>query len=276
MLGVFLAWLGSFFEEISSVVGKKKLASKEEDTFVFFFLQCLACLVAFAILIIIFPKEFRFSWDSLPLMSVRIVLEIFQFYISIMALRLADRSSFAFIRSGTIPLLLIVDLVIGYQISEWQLVGVFGLFILILMAFREKVIRGEGLKYMIISTLNSVLTISLYKFSITNYNSVAAEQFVVIAVMLVFAQLICLKRGQNPWKFLTKKEYIIQSGSYAVGSMIESFAYLYSAASILTAVKRASAVFWGTVSGIWIFREQKARQKLWVAGVIMLMLVVLV
>lgn len=276
MFGIFLAWLGSFFEEISSVVGKKKLAKKEEDTFVFFFLQCLACLVTFAVLILIFPKEFQFSWAALPIMSVRIVLEIFQFYVSIVALRLADRSSFAFIRSGTIPLLLIVDLIIGYQISNWQIAGVLGLFLMILLAFRQKVIRGKGLKYMLISTVNSVLTISLYKFSISNYNSVAAEQFIVIAVMLVFAQIMCIIRGQNPWKFLLKKDYIIQSGSYALGSMIESFAYMYSAASVLTAVKRASAVFWGTLSGIWIFREQKARQKLWVAGVIMVMLVVLV
>lgn len=276
MFGIFLAWLGSFFEEISSVVGKKKLAKKEEDTFVFFFLQCLACLTTFTVLILVFPKEFQFSWASLPIISVRIVLEIFQFYVSIMALRLADRSSFAFIRSGTIPLLLMVDLVIGYQISNWQIAGVLGLFLMILLAFRQKVIRGKGLKYMLISTVNSVLTISLYKFSITNYNSVAADQLIVIAVMLLFAQIMCIIRGQNPWKFLLKKEYLVQSGSYALGSTIESFAYMYSAASVLTAVKRSSAVFWGTLSGIWVFREQKARQKLWMAGVIMVMLVVLI
>lgn len=276
MLGVVLIWLGTFFEEISAVAGKKNLLEKKEDVYVFGFLQILAVLTAFLLMLALLPGALVFSWESLPTLSVRIIFEIIQCYCAIMALQLADRSTMGILRSGTIPLLLLVDIMMGYSISSLQLTVVLALFVLIVLAVKERVVRREGLKYVTAATLLPVITASLYKYNIDNFNSVAVEGTIVYFALLLFWGAMNAKRYNNPFKYLKNPQIVLQSVSLAIEAVLMSVAFLYSFPSLLIAVKRASSIFWSTLSGIYIFREEKGLAKICLAGVMLSAIFILV
>lgn len=133
MLGVIIVFLSSFFVEVSDSVAKLELKQKQIG------LYSLAVVNSFAVTLIfiavnIFQREFNFSWDSLPIISVRVILEIVLIYFALTAIAKADRSTHGFIRILTMPLLLLVDFMLGYQINNYQLAGmgiiIFSLYLL--------------------------------------------------------------------------------------------------------------------------------------------------
>ncbi len=276
MVGVLLIWLGTFFEEISAVAGKKNLLEKKEDIYVFGFLQVLAVLAAFLLMLALMPGALVFSWASLPTLSVRIFFEILQCYFAIMALQLADRSTMGILRSGTIPLLLVVDIMMGYSISSLQLTVILALFVLIVLAVKEKAVGGQGLKYVVLATVLPVITATLYKYNIEHYNSVAVEGTIVFSALLLFWGVMNARRRNNPLRYLKNPQIVAQSLSLAVEAVLMSIAFIYSFPSLLIAVKRASSIFWSTLSGIYIFREERAFAKISLAGVMFLAIFILV
>lgn len=276
MFGVLLIWLGAFFEEISAVAGKKEFDARTEDVYVFGFLQILAVLSAFLLMLAFTPGAMMFSWESLPTLSVRIVFEILQCYTGILALKLADRSTMGVVRSGTIPLLLAVDILMGYSVSILQFAGILALFVLIVLAVREKVVRANGMKFVVLATIFPVVTATLYKYNITNFNSVAVEGTIVFSALLVFWTIMNIVKKRNPFKYLRDPQIVVQSLSMAIASVLVSVAFLYSIPSMLIAVKRASSVFWTTLSGVYIFSEKKAFAKFCVAGVMLAVMFTLI
>src|SRR3990167_6023762 len=98
MLGVVLAVIGSFFSEISSLIGKVEIKKKEEGIFMMAFLAFFLAPFWFLALII-YRGEFLFSMASLPTFIIRLVLEVFQVYITVLAISKSERSSFGFIRT---------------------------------------------------------------------------------------------------------------------------------------------------------------------------------
>lgn len=272
MFGLFLIWTGALFEEISSVAGKKELVSKKEDVAVFGFLQTFVLLIVFFAISQLMPDGFVFSWESLPTLSIRIALEILQCYAAIMALKLADRTSFGFVRSGTIPLLLVVDILVGYTVTMFQIIGVMALFVIIAFVFKERVIKKDGLKYLVTCTLLPVMTVSLYKYNITYFNSFAAETTIVMTALTIFWAIVNFYHKHSPWKHLKDPQIMVQLAGAAIGSILINIAFVTTIPSVLIAVKRASSVFWSTFSGIIIFREKKAVTKVCIAGVLLVVI----
>jgi len=60
----------------------------------------------------------------LPTVLLRIVLEILQLCWTLKATALATRGTFGLIRSATIPLVPIADLLFGDGIGPWMLIGI--------------------------------------------------------------------------------------------------------------------------------------------------------
>src|SRR3989338_6893065 len=122
IFGIFLLASRSFFSEIGVSLGKEEVARRKENIYTYGFLSlCLSTIVFF--LIALLRGQFLFSLDSLPTLVPRIILEILQAYVIVKAVTTADRSTFGFLLVLTIPLLLLVDLALGYSLSLNQIIG---------------------------------------------------------------------------------------------------------------------------------------------------------
>ena len=111
------------------------------------------------------------------------------------------------------------------------------------------------------SALTAVATISLYKYDVTHYNSVAAEQGIAIFIlMLFFFTMAFFVSKENPFRYLRHRVYLTQSLLMGIDSVLMSFAFSLGTPSVVTAAKRALAILFATLSGNIYFHEK----KLWI------------
>ncbi len=273
-----MPFVGTLLEEFSASIGKLKVKIREQSFYSFAVLQLFGGFVFFAVLTAVKRDLFVFSVASLPTLLLRFVLETLQVYATIYAIIRADRSTYGFIRVGTMPLLLAVDVAMGYAIRATQIFGIGLILASILLVFLGKKFGKAGTISVIISTVNAVVTISLYKYNITNFNTVAAEQLVMLGLLSLFFIIMAFTVGrENPFKLITKPIYFGQAVSVGLASLLESFAYALGPASVILAAKRASAVFWAMAAGNLYFHERHFLFKLTVfallAGGIILLII---
>ncbi len=266
MFGIILTSLGSFLSEVSDSIGKDQVFRREQSLYAMGFLQLFFGGLIFLGLAIFKPGAFIFQWASWPTFLVRVILEIVQAHITVSAIAAADRSTFSFIRVGTIPLLLGVDAMLGYTLKGTQLLG-FGIITLaLLVTFLNHGIKKAGLWFVLASTINAVITISLFKYDITHFNSVVAEQLIIMIIVLGYFIYGAMRRAhENPFKLLRKSLFFTQSFAYGAGEIAQSFAMSFAPASIIIAAKRSSAVLWSLLSGNLYFKEKGLFIKLFIA-----------
>lgn len=276
MLGVFLQSIASLFQEISCSVGKREVNAGRESIFMMGFFQHLAGVSLFGLLLLLGFEKFVFNPASLWLFGPRVILEILQLHITLLAIDRVDRSTFGFVKVGTVPLLLLVDLLIGYQVLPFQIVGMVLLIGVFLYMFIGKVIDKKGMGLLLFSTINPVLTISMYKYNIVHYNSIGAEQGIIYLILLIYLfGIIRWKTKEKLGKYFRRPVSLVQALADAFGSIIASYAFLFAPASVITAATRSAGVLWSTLSGIVIFKEGNRRNKLFVAFLLMVVLVLL-
>lgn len=262
MFGVILAFIASLFEETADSIGKKEVIEKKESIYTMGFLN-LFWMAILLFIIALARNSFVFAAASLLTFGIRAALEIAQAHMTVLAITKADRSTFGFLRILTLPLLLIADILLGYTIKTNQIIGI-GLIILsFIILFINDGIRKNGAGYVLFTAVNAVATLSLFKYNITHFNSVEAEQgiisIIVMLYMFLMAQYIA---KENPLRFFKKPVFFFQSASMGIGSAIMSFAYLFAPASIITAAKRSSGVFSAILSGNLYFHEKNFLIKL--------------
>jgi drug/metabolite transporter (DMT)-like permease len=263
MMGILLVMFGSFFEEASDCIGKDKACCHEESPFTMGFLNLFWGVIFFIAIIIYKNNEFVFSLDSLPTFMLRAFLEIIQSYITILAIIKADRTTFSFIRIGTIPLLLLVDLFLGYKIGYYPMAGMAVIILVFIIVFLNSRIKKNGVYLIIFTAINAVITISLYKYDITHYNSVAAEQLLIKIILLIFFFIFAkMKSKENPLKFLTKPIFFIQSISIGFSGIFTSYAYGFAPASVILTAERSFGVFWSLITGKAYFKEKHLLLKI--------------
>ncbi|MDP3794108.1 MAG: hypothetical protein Q8R07_05180, partial [Candidatus Uhrbacteria bacterium] len=210
--------------------------------------------------------------------GIRIVFEIFQAYVAVQAVAKAERSSFGFIRTGTIPLLLLVDLWLGYAIGSWQILGMAIICGALLFLFMNHGINPKGLGYTLAATFNAVITISLFKYNISHGNSLILEQFLIYTILLIFFYFTSRKLAkEHPFTLLKRPLLSLQSATQGIGGILHSFAYQFAPASIIIAATRSSGILWTIISGRAYFHEKKLILKTiafvaCVAGIVLLVL----
>jgi len=262
MFGIFLLASGAFFSEVGVSLGKEEVARRKENIYTYGFLSLFLSTLAFFVIVLLRGK-FLFSLESLPTLSLRIGLEILQAYVSIRAITTADRSTFGFLRVLTIPLLLLVDLALGYSLAINQIIGSGILTLSILLLFLNHGLRSKGIGLVLFSAVNAVILISLFKYDITYYNSVEVEQGIIQVILLIFFALMAWKTTErNPLQLLRNPRFLFQSLSQAIAGVLVSFGYLFVPASVAASVERSTAVFFSLVSGNRYFHEKKFAQKL--------------
>ena len=276
MFGILLAAASSAFGELSSSLGKKEVRDKAESYYTFGFLSLLFGAVFMAVVGFL-RDSMVFSMESLPTFIPRAILEILQVHITILAIVKADRSDFGLIRTLTIPFLLLVDIALGYVITTKQLFGITFIFIAVAMLLSVEHLRVKGLWLLIVSSLNAVATISLYKYNITHFNSVEAEQSLIsliVMIYLFFCAMLIYK--EDPFRFMRKPIFIVQMATSGLASIIVSYAYLFAPATIITTATRSFSVFFSLLSGKIYFKDSNIGAKAFIFSLIIVGLILLI
>lgn len=113
-MAFFLILLGTLSSEISNSIGKLAVARQQETLYSMGFISMFWSSILFVGLIAV-GAEFRLAGASLPLFMPRVVLEIILAHVAIKSILVAERTTVSFLRMITIPLLLRIDIIIGYE-----------------------------------------------------------------------------------------------------------------------------------------------------------------
>lgn len=262
MIGIILASLGTLFDEISLSFGKWEISHDKENIYTFGFLNHFWFLTIF-IIMAIWKNSFIFNYESIPLLIVYIILEFAQSYATLHAVKKADRSTSGFLMIITIPLLLIIDTILGYTIDIWSMIGIFIIVVSLILLFTNHGIDKKGIGYVLFGAINASITISIYKYCITHFNSVEAQIIITSTFLLMFLFVMSVwKYKQNPINYIFKKELFLQSIFMGVGGTFISIAYVYAPASVITSAKRAFSILWSVISGNKIFHEKHVVLKI--------------
>ncbi len=263
MLGILLIAIAEMAIQFSSSISKYEAAHRRESVYAIGFLTWFWTTIFLLGWGTIGPGEFYFSLASLPTFTLRALLEVAMMFVTIKALIAADRSTFSFLRTLTLPLILIVDVALGYSITTLQFVGI-GIIIFgsLLLATRNGLSkRGKILS--LLSAILAVATVSLFKYNITHYNSVEAEQFFIhLLMILVLIVTAYVEKRENLFRHLLKPVFLGQSLLAGIGGVLMSFAYLYAAASVITSAKRSFEILFSIIVGRAYFHEHHIAIKL--------------
>lgn len=275
MIGVLLIVLSSFFEELSASSAKESITRHEESIAARVLLVGAWSILFFGISLGA-GAEWRFSFESLPFFCARVFLEIVLAYITVSALARADRSTFGFIRTLTIPLVLIIELALGMPLSLSQISGVIALFFALVILSVRHALSTKGIGLVLMSAVLSAGTISLYKYTITNFNSVAAEQLLAtLLVWLYFLGYATIRLKENPFLLLRRPRILGESAASGVATMIASFAYSFAPASVIVATHRAAGVCSSIIAGALHFHERHVSEKCLVLGLTVIGIILL-
>lgn len=282
MIWLLLWLIWTFFEEINNSITKNK--SKKHHYLKLWVITTLFWSLIFIISAIykyIFTNiELYFNPESIPLLTIRLFLEILQSYITIVAIKNCDRSTFSIIRILTIPLLVIADIILWYNFSYFSIIWISIILLsFILFNLNLKTIDFKWWYYALFTAVNAVLTISLFKYSITNYwNSIEIDQFIMLFWILCFFIIYNYKKNKScAVKLITQeKSFIIQWIAIWLASLTISYSYLYLNASEATAIKRAWEMFWAILAWTIFFNEENIITKLLFALCIIVWLIVMI
>lgn len=264
MFGIILASFGALCEEVGLSIGKTKVAAREQSIYTMAFLDMFWGVVIFLVMVAWTKgRVFSFTAASLPTFALRTVLEVVLAEISVRAINTASRGTFGFLRTLTIPLLLIIDIVLGYTIGPWQIAGMAVVALTIVWLTDNRGLERRGMGLVLGTAILAAVTLSLYKYNITHFNSVVGEQLVLMAILVFYfwckARLVA---EESPEQFLRQPVFLLQSASAGVASLLGSFAFVFAPASVILAAKRSSAVLWAMLSGRRYFKERHFAAKL--------------
>ena len=263
MFGIIIALIATFFNEIATSIGKSRVLAKAESIYTMGFLNLFWATIFFLLYAYLVSGEFIFLLASLPTFGVRLVLEVVQAHVTVRAIAIADRSTFGFLRIITIPLLLFVDVALGYTLTMPQIVGISLIVVSFLILFAHGGLRWKGAGLVLFTAVNAVVTISLFKYNITNFNSVEAEQSIISIVLMGYFYLMArFYTKERPFSYLAKPVFFAQSFAMGIGSALLPFAYLFAPASVITSAKRVGAILVSTLSGNIYFKEKRFAVKL--------------
>lgn len=262
MIGILLIAIGQFFSEIGTSIGKYEAEKKKESIYAVGFLHSIwAGFLMF--MLVLWKGEFVFSMASLPTFTLRAILEIILIFVGTEAVIRADRSTFSFLHTFTIPLLLVADVLFGYEITVEQIMGISLIAFAILLLFMNHGLGRDGKILSIMTAVIAVGTIALYKYNITHFNSVEAEQSLMYVIILLSLLVTArIKTGENLFGYLKHKVFFFQSLASGAGSIFMSFAYLFAPASIIITSKRALEIFAAMIFGRTFFHEKHLAVKI--------------
>ncbi|MDO8584332.1 MAG: hypothetical protein Q7R83_04090 [bacterium] len=262
MLGFLLSFVGTLFGELSVSLEKTLLAHRIKRMVSIGLIQVTVAFFIYAGYALFIRRAFLFSLASLPTFIPEAILSIFQAYIYFLAIAKADRSTFGFIRTFTVPLMLISDILLGYAIRPLQLIGIILIFLVLIFLTVEKAFSKRGRWLVVLSAINSAVSLTLYKYNITHFNSVEAHQTVAFFILFIAFVIAAIATKEKPWQLLRRPKMIAAFGCNGLAAFFEGFAYQFGVASFIMAIQRATTLFWAIIAGKAWFHEKHFVMKL--------------
>lgn len=273
---IILVFVGSIFAELSISIGKFESNNKAEGIYSMAFLNTLGAFLVFFTIFLLKHNTLTFSAASIPLVLLLIGFEFIQIRLANTAVIRADRSIVSLVKSLTIPLLIIVDVFMGYSLSMATIVGCTVLFSGIGIVFLHHTNKKQHLLYPVLSAVNSVITISIYKYLITNYNSVITQQLIIYGCLLIYSVFgIVYAEKTTISKIIKNKLRDSQIASSAFASVLFSFSYKFAPASLVVAVERSLLVLFSLISGRFQFKENVGKVRIFSAFMIITGLIII-
>lgn len=266
MLALLLLICSTLSEEAAQSLGKHSVSKGKASVYSLAFLEVFYALLLMLGVLILMPGN-HFTLASLPTLVPRICLEILASYLTAESIVRADRSTVGFLRLLTLPLLLGVDLVLGYYLTPLQISGVLVLFLALGLAFYKNPLGKKGAWIVICLALVNVAAVSLFKYDVTHYNSVAAEQSIVMSCIVIFFFVQSVRSGYVPFKLLIQPPTSWQSLLSGLGAALTSFAVGLAPASIVTALRRTLGLMWSVIFGKVYFKERGLKRKIYAFAV---------
>ena len=267
--------LSNLFTESSTAIGKRAMAKKVQSVYGYAFLSIFWFNI-FMVITVLLGAKLHFSTKSLPFFLPRVVLEIAMTWLGAKAISMADLSTFSFLRLIAIPILLVIDIILGYPISPWQIFGMLIIFGVLVYLLGHKTLNPRGSRYIIGVALISPVDLSLYKYDITHYNSVAAEQILIgLSIMTFFIVVAWYNGHERTWAYLFKRRPESQSLLFGFGSVLNTYAYKYVAASIALTFSRATEIIMAILFGNVVFHERKVGHKLAALAIVVVALLLI-
>lgn len=261
--------VGAFFQESAVSLGKTALRKHIETPFTYGFLVTSSGVLLFWLTALARWDAQVFDWASLPTVSVRIVFEILLAWVVVEAVNRADLSTFGFLRTLTLPFLLVVDVALAYRIDTLQIVGMMLIVLALFLLFMNHGFSRKGAWMTVGTACLAVVTVSLYKYNVTHFNSPEVEQLIAHTALLIFFGLMSMGvERSHPFALFRRPVCLAQAGLSAVGFLLTSFSFLYAAPSVLMTANRASGLFAAIFLGRAVFHEKKLLLKVSAAGLI--------
>ncbi len=262
MIGLLLVAAGSFFTELSEAVGKVETKKRLESTYDLDLVNVGAVALIFVVTGIV-TQNFVFQLASLPTFTLRFVFELAEIRVLSYAISRGDRSTVSFLRVLTIPVLALIDIGLGITFSPLKIAGMILIVLTVVALAGAHDLGKKAIGACVFIGINAALTISLYKYDITHFNSVEAEQGIMYSLLSLVALFEIREIAhERLGKLLSQPIVLAQMLAHGIGSALASYAYLFAPASVIIAAKRSATVIWSIVAGKLYFHEKHVAIKL--------------
>jgi hypothetical protein len=276
LFGVILTIAASASKEITNAIGKIEIEHKTETIYSLSFLNHILTALVFVLIAVATEGGVNIHPESWIYLGPRLALDIAIVWLGGTALGKIDRSTFGFFHLLTIPGLLIVDAVVGYAISLPSYIGIALILGALGYLFIFSGINTKNVYLVVVQSILAVITLSLFKYSIENYNTIASEQAVTVSALAVIYGFYTFFVSKENWKeVLFPKRHLAQATTSTIATMFGSYAYYFGVPSVITTVRRAGDVIVNIISGKMIFHETHLKKKLGVLIVVIAGLVLL-
>ena len=214
-------------------------------------------------------RHYQLTLVSFLLLIFQILGAVLFSSLSNKAIHHAERSTFSVMSTMSIPLLLISDVIFGYGVSMWQIVGVAMLVIMLSYVVLKGDFSTKGMKYIVASNIVSMGTVIAFKYTTSHFGSTELVNFYnALFAGLLFLIIVARTKGWKGIRNTFKAKYLGFALLYGVGGVLCAAAYKYMIASMVVAFKRFFAMMFGVITGKLFFHEKKIFKKLSVASIV--------
>lgn len=276
MIGSLLALFEAMFDETASSLGKKSIAKKEESPYAFLFITYLIAVFVFLVVGLSADLPYHFNFAAIPTFTSRLIFEMILGYVMLKSLTLFDRSFFSLSRMMTVPLVLLLDMSFGTQVPFFQILIIALMFLTFLLLCLHEKVSFKRLRLALPLAVIPAITILLFKYDISHYNSAYSEQLTILVFMMLwsFCMDIVLTK-ENPFRLLSHPIILAQATCSGVASLAGAYAYNYGSASVVTALRRSFSLLASFLSDIFFFKRKERKDTIVTIIVLLVLLALL-
>jgi len=273
---LILNWIGTLFWEKSAIEIKSiwNTLKVHEKIHISNMFQMIISL-----LILSFTRNFKFVFD-LRLVFLFLVLIISSILFNIFvikAIEKADRSTNGLLSILAIPLLLVSDIFLKYDITTYHIIWIIFIVTTLLTISLKWTINLKWAQFTLLTQVFAFINIMIFKFIITNYASTEILNIIMSFVLYIWSFALIFKKSDR-FEVLSKvydRKYIKFWVFWWLGWAFNSMWFMFGPASVITALKRILSMFWWVVMWKIYFHEERFFQKMASVWVIAMWVVIM-